>query len=42
MTVLREIHKKSQENLPRQIFTSHHTNKQQIMILLHSVTVFAQ
>ena len=42
MMVLREIHKNPQENLSRQIFTSHRTNKQQIMILLHSVTVFAQ
>lgn len=41
-TVFREIHTKSQENLPRQIFTLHRTNKQQITILPHSVTVFAQ
>lgn len=42
MIAPREIHKKSQENLPWQIFTMHSTNKQEIMILLHSVTVFAQ
>lgn len=38
-TAFREIHTKSQENLPRQIFTLHRTNKQQIDLPLYRVRI---